>query len=169
MESHNPYTPPTSNLDEPPELGLANASPWNRLGAAMVDGILIMVIILPLEFLSGFIQRVSVNAQNGVIFTPETILWAFAGVLAWLALNFKFLPNGQTIGKKLLKLQVQRKDGSAVGMQRYLLRRFLPVQVVGLIPLAGGVIMLIDSLLIFRRERNTLHDDLADTKVVQLS
>lgn len=170
METHNPYTPPKSNLEQnaTDNSGIYLASPWTRLGAALVDGLLMMLVLTPLQFFTGYLDRVTENAANGISFTPEALLWTLGGIGLWIALNFKFLGQGQTIGKKVLKIQVQRKDGSPVGMGRYLTHRFLPIQGAALIPLAGGILILIDCLLIFRKDRNTLHDDLADTKVVQL-
>lgn len=44
----------------------------------------------------------------------------------------------------------------------------LPVQVAALVPIVGSIAVLIDSLCIFRSGRNTLHDDIADTKVIKL-
>ena len=40
--------------------------------------------------------------------------------------------------------------------------------ILGQLPLVGGFIGLIDALLIFREEKNCLHDDLAGTRVILL-
>ncbi len=62
-----------------------------------------------------------------------------------------------------------RKNGEAVSRNHIILRRMLPLQILALIPNnVGTVLVLIDSLFIFRSARNTLHDDIADTKVVDL-
>lgn len=108
------------------------------------------------------------NAQNGVRSAPEMLLWSVIGLGLWLALNWTFLQNGQTIGKKTLKLQIQRKDGSKIAPMRIFTHRVLPIHVVVLIPILGNIMVLIDALLIFRKGHNTLHDDIADSKVVQL-
>ena len=82
-----------------------------------------------------------------------------------LAINWNFLLQGQTIGKKILKIRIVRKDGSPITRTRIITHRILPVWLVSSIPYAN-IALLADALCIFRAGRNTLHDDFADTKVV---
>jgi uncharacterized RDD family membrane protein YckC len=101
------------------------------------------------------------------------ILVSLLGIAIFLAVNIVFLKNGQTVGKKLLKLQVQRRtDGSILPVLEYILKRLGPIYAVNLAaviihPLIN-LAVLVDALCIFRPGRNTLHDDIAGTKVVRL-
>ena len=79
-----------------------------------------------------------------------------------------FLQHGQTIGKKLVAIRIVRKDGKPIDAIRIITHRILPVQLAGQVPCVGSLAVLVDALLIFRTDHNTLHDDIADTKVVVL-
>jgi uncharacterized RDD family membrane protein YckC len=95
---------------------------------------------------------------------------------AYVGINWVFLKNGQTIGKKLLKIQVQDQQGGLLPVKDLVLKRFLPIQLAASLPalihpylgMVGGLIVLIDALCIFRSRYNTLHDDIAKSKVVKL-
>ncbi len=169
MEQPNPYTPPQSDVSVPISTEAPLASPWIRLGAQIIDGLCLMAIVLPIQWLSGYYGRVAAMAAEGRSFSFESILWSAVGIAALIAINWKFLQNGQTIGKKVLNLQIRRKDGSRIEPMRIITHRLLVVQVAALIPIVGGIAVLVDSLCIFRAQRNTLHDDIADSKVVVLS
>lgn len=119
-------------------------------------------------FLSGYFQRTMEAAQRGVSWTPEALLWAVVGIVVVIAVNWTFLGRGQTIGKSALKLRIVRKDGTPADRARIITRRLLPIQLIAQIPFVGGLVGFIDCLCIFRSQRNTLHDDIADTKVVDL-
>ncbi len=96
------------------------------------------------------------------------ILSSLIGIAALIAINWKFLPNGQTIGKKVMKLQIQSRDGGLIPVNTLITKRILPLYIAAAIPKIGGILVLVDALCIFRARRNTLHDDLANSKVVQL-
>ena len=74
--------------------------------------------------------------------------------------------NGQTVGKKLLKIKIVRSDGTAADFQRIVVFRLLPVYLVQLVPVIGGFIGLLDVLFIFRSSRQCIHDQIADTIVI---
>jgi len=42
------------------------------------------------------------------------------------------------------------------------------VQIAVIVPFIGVLAVLVDALLIFRKQHNTLHDDIADTQVVEV-
>lgn len=168
MSELNPYAPPQADLT--PEFGPTSqvlATPWVRLGAQIVDGLIAAVVILPLQFLTGYYGRVAEAAQAGSTMILEPFLWVPVNVLIMVAINWTFLLNGQTIGKKLLKVRIVRKDGSPIDRTRIITHRMLPVWIASVIPFIGSLAVLVDGLCIFRAGRNTLHDDIADTKVIQ--
>ncbi|MDZ4287087.1 MAG: RDD family protein, partial [Prosthecobacter sp.] len=150
------------------ELPAPLASPWLRLVAVFLDGLTVQAIVIPVRWFAGAYETTSQGDNYHGFFMRTTPLWSLIGLGVWLLLNWTFLQNGQTIGKRLLKLQVQRKDGSRIPAVRNLTHRVLPITLLEIVPVVGGLIALVDALLIFREKHNTLHDDIADTKVVQL-
>ena len=165
----NPYQPPQSEIIVPGTGGQL-ASPWIRLGAAIVDG----VVLLPINFIVAFIILKMMPNIVGMILATT------CGYAAFFAVNLNLLKNGQTVGKKFLKLQIQRSsDGTILPLQELLLKRFGVFYGVAFVstvlrfvsPTLGGLVglvLLVDALCIFRPGRNTLHDDVAGSKVVCL-
>jgi uncharacterized RDD family membrane protein YckC len=163
MSELNPYAPPQSDVT--PQIfpgAMPLASPWIRLAAQIVDGIIAVILITPIMFLTGYFGRV---ATSGGALNFEDILWVPLQLAIIVAINWTFLLNGQTIGKKLLKIRIVRKDGSPIERARIITHRILPVWLIGSIPFINFA-LLADAICIFRPGRNTLHDDFADTKVV---
>jgi uncharacterized RDD family membrane protein YckC len=173
MEELNPYAPPLA--DPVPALmddaELPPASRLSRLGAAIIDWLIITAILFVIQAVTGTLQK-TVNTHGGGYFVSfhmaQTWFWTLIWFAVWALVNWMFLLQGQTIGKRLLKLKMLRQDGSPVAMVRLLVHRSLVFTGLGMIPYIGWFIVLVDILLIFRPDRNTLHDDLADTKVVRL-
>jgi uncharacterized RDD family membrane protein YckC len=168
----NPYQTPQS---EPPAITVNPlmqplASPWIRLAAQLIDAVIFMIIFLPAMFLFGYIARVQESQAAGKPFSmlAEQFLWSIVGVGLYVAINWVFLQKGQTIGKKLVSIRIVRKNGEPITAGRIILYRYLPIQLIAQIPCLGALFVLVDALLIFRAERNTLHDDIADTKVIQV-
>lgn len=167
----NPYAPPQSNV-LPANTSESNqrlASPWRRLGASLLDSLIMSVITLPLLWLSGYFTRIMERASKGSSWTPEQLLWAVVGFVIMIALNWKHLGRGQTIGKGILNLSIVRKNGMPAERSHIILKRILPLQLIVQIPVLGALVAFIDALLIFRTQHNTLHDDIADTKVIDMS
>jgi uncharacterized RDD family membrane protein YckC len=91
-----------------------------------------------------------------------------AATVALLAVNLVLLHrHGQTIAKRWLSIRVVRSDGSHCALLRIIFARWLPVTVLGAIPLLGYAVSLADALFIFREDRRCLHDLIADTIVVR--
>jgi len=164
---NNPYTPPQADPLQPfaGTSVLPLASPWIRLAAAIIDAIIMIAITLPVMFFTGFFSR-----MGGGMFSHlgEKLLYAVVGFAIYIGINWVFLQNGQTIGKKVTGIRILRKDGKPIDAIRIITHRILPVQVAGQVPCLGSLAVLVDCLLIFRTDHNTLHDDIADTKVVVL-
>ena len=142
------------------------ASRWERLGATMVDSLLITLGTLPTMYLTGGYDGITEGKQP----SAEYNLFILATGLAFFALiNFKLLRhNGQTIGKRLLGIRIVDLDGNLPGLQQIFSRYavyFLP----GNIPGAGPVIYWINVLFIFREERRCLHDYAGGTRVVRVA
>lgn len=166
----NPYAPPQSNIipaSNPNEVQRL-ASPWRRLGASLVDDLILMALILPIMWFSGYFTRLMDQADNDSFWGMEHLFWEIVGLVIMLALNWNHLGRGQTIGKGIMELRIVRKNGTPAGRSHIILRRILPLYLIVQLPTLGEWFNFFDILLIFRSQHNTLHDDIAGTKVIDL-
>lgn len=171
MES-NPYAAPAAVVEDvagsdAADLESRKASRGKRLGAAMIDGLIAVLWFGPI--LWAFAMRY--RARLDGLPSPQTSgMLIFLGVVVMLGVvvvNCVMLHrSGQTIGKRALDIAVVRSDGSAVALSRYIFLRVVPVILLGMIPLVGRFAGLVDSVMIFGKERRCLHDYIADTIVV---
>jgi uncharacterized RDD family membrane protein YckC len=161
MPQDNPYAAPSAGLADIAEAGpdLPLASRGARLGATLLDGVIAGVALM-LAFLPSILVK-SQDAGSWSLALVLLILVALIVVNAVLAAR-----NGQTIGKYLLKIRVARPNGDNPGLSRIFFVRYLPVTVLGALPLVGAIVALADTLMIFRDNRRCLHDEIADTIVV---
>jgi uncharacterized RDD family membrane protein YckC len=173
MNEHEAASAPAANPYAPPEAQLADAAPagvrrklasrGNRLGAKMLDGVIIAVVLV--------VAGVAGAAATGGS-SPASVNMTFVGLMilggAGVAIINAVLlhRHGQTVGKKIVGIRIVRADGSRCGLRRVVFLRILPFSVAGFIPLAGPVVGLVDVVMIFGDDHRTLHDRLADTVVV---
>lgn len=166
LPAHNPYAAPLAPLEDVAGDEVVLADRGTRLGAAILDGLAAFIFILPAMFVIPWLQR-SGDSANPVAVTALWVLMLL-GLGGLLAVNLVWLHRyGQTIGKRLLKIKVLRSDGSRCALSRILLARWLPVTLLGSLPLIGPIMQLVDALMIFREDRRCLHDLIADTIVVR--
>jgi uncharacterized RDD family membrane protein YckC len=170
----NPYAPPSAHVVDAVEHSdqLQIAGRGIRLGAYFVDGLIMMLFMVP-AFIAGGATLFAAIATTD----PETIASAFAGIfgvlflvgfLAWAIITGVLVHrNGQTIGKKLLNIKVVRKDGSRASLGRIFWLRNVVNALPSGIPVVGGFYFFIDSLFIFSESNQCVHDKIADTIVVK--
>jgi uncharacterized RDD family membrane protein YckC len=176
MEPANPYAAPRADVRdiEIPATGQVTAGRARRLGAALLDGVAAaLLIFLPAGVVGGFSAAAS-GLGGGVTSVDELsgrmVLAIVVGTAVLIAITWYLVhTNGQTIGKKMLGIKVVRSDGSRASVARIFWIRNVPFAVVGNIPYfgIGTISVLIDSLLIFRASNQCLHDQLADTIVIE--
>ncbi|MEM9410785.1 MAG: RDD family protein [Planctomycetota bacterium] len=174
--SENPYLSP-STMDAASFSDVADsrelASRSTRFVSAMLDGVLVSLILFPIQFGTGFYARAQIQ-QVGI---REQFAMAILGALVMLLLHgYLLYSRGQTIGKWLTGLQiVDEKSHQLLGFLRlYVLRYLWTLPLVVLIILIPGtvddimvnIVVLMDVLLIFGVSRRCLHDYIAGTTVV---
>lgn len=142
----------------------ALASRWVRLGAATIDGFILFLLFIPVFFLF-FFDRM--DEDGNMAFVDNVLMFLIASALFLLVNGALIYRRGQTVGKLALKIKVVDLAGNRVSGNKYYFVRELPITLVQSTPV-GNIVGLIDSLLIFREERNCLHDDLAQTRVVKV-
>ena len=140
------------------------AEPGTRLIAHMVDSLANGLPLIAMMVL-GFIVAASTGEEGAIYLLAATGLGVL-GSLAVLGYQLYLLSTiGQTLGKRMMGIQVRRTDGSPVDLGRLiLLRNFVP----WFINSACGIFFLVDALFIFGEERRCLHDQIADTIVVKV-
>lgn len=167
----NPYQAPGADREETApvaagHLPLVLATRGKRLGASLIDALLGMVVVGPMQYAAGVYD----NFPNVTKPSPlQTVLWSAGGLVLFVLMHGYLLKkNGQTIGKRLLGTRIADvNDGSTPPLDRLLLWRVLPVQLVVLIPYVGMLATLVDALLIFRSDQRCAHDHIARTVVVR--
>jgi len=166
----NPYAPPQANVipESSDSQNQRLASPWRRLGASLLDTLILLVVFVPVMWISGYFSRTMERAARGITWEPEQLLWSAVGFGILVALNWNHLGRGQTIGKGIMQLRILRKNGAPAERMHIILKRILPLQIIVQVPFLGNIFALADALCIFRAQHNTLHDDIADTKVIDL-
>lgn len=137
------------------------AARFTRLAAAILDGIIYMG-----PFFLAFALIMADPEMN-----EEVVGFLFLMGMGWFlvafVLNLVFLArDGQTMGKKGLKIRIVRVDGGQATLGRIFALRMLVPGLLGAVPFLGNVFGLLNVLFIFSPERRCLHDYFADTKVV---
>ncbi|WP_457279400.1 RDD family protein [Polaromonas sp. P5_D5] len=160
------YAPPQASVDDVvaasdgPEL----ASRMRRFCAVMLDAV----------FQSLFLWLVSVLTPFNPWNTEGRDMWSVdlvsmgVGALIFLVLNgYLLATRGQTIGKVLLKIRIARPSGESVSVKRLALR-YGAGFAASIMMVVLWVYSLLDCLMIFRKSRRCLHDEIADTVVFKI-
>ena len=99
----------------------------------------------------------------------EKLLYAAATIAIWVLLNFVFLKRGQTIGKRVMKIQVvDFETGAIPTLTTLVLLRYGLFQFISQTGLIGFAIAVADPLMIFGEDKRCVHDYLARTKVIDV-
>lgn len=164
VASDNPYAPPESDVAVSEAVELAGRE--LRLGGAIIDGVITMVVMWPVMYATGYWDRVMAEEQT---FADNLLLGAF-GFGAFLILNGYLLATaGQTIGKRLVKTRiVSVHDEKILPFMKVVSLRYLTIWVISQVPLLGQIFGLANVLFIFRADRRCIHDHFAGTKVISI-
>lgn len=186
MNTDNPFAAPlTTDSAEKPMMVVNDhqlAGRGIRLIASIVDSILLLAVFLPLYFMGlsyfdpeGLLLEAestdtgfSMNAEasgEGFLFQ---LVASIVGLGVFLLINgYLLAKSGQSVAKKLFGIKIVRQDGSPASFARIVCSRIVPLWFLALIPVIGNFISFIDAVLIFRRTRLCMHDDIAGTMVVK--
>lgn len=153
-------TPET--LTNQPELG----SRWARLGAAIIDAIVIMLIVIPIQYFLGAFDNL--DAEVGMFDNiGYNLLMGLLGVLIYLIINGNLLlSQGQTVGKKLVGTQIVNDSTFQMANKGEIIKRYGTYFGCNLVPVIGGLLSLINILFIFGSTKQCLHDKVGGTVVI---
>jgi uncharacterized RDD family membrane protein YckC len=170
----NPYAPPKATVRDisSPDTSLVFADRGTRLGAAILDGIIFMVMVYVPLIIFMVLGAMMTGPGASDAETTDTVGTmalvgfglAFVGFAVWCVMTYRNVKeNGQTIAKKMLNIKVVRSDGSPASVGRIFWLRNIVNGALGIIPLYG----LVEVLFIFGESQQCLHDKIADTIVVK--
>ena len=172
-DDYNPYAAPDAEVADPYQhAGPLNlATRGSRFLARLVDGILSTICAMPLYPLIIDFQLKGSGIQNPLNLTQDQmfISAAIGGVLSlgFLGVQLYLLyQSAQTIGKRVMGIKIVAEDGTPASFGKIVGMRMFVMTLLEQIPLAGGIVALLNPLMIFRDSQRCLHDDLAKTAVV---
>ncbi len=99
--------------------------------------------------------------------TSFIIFVALAAFLPALAQWFLVASSGQTIGKRAFGTKIVRVDGSRAGFYHGVVLRSWVGCLPALVPIVGYAYVVVDSFYVFRKDRRTLRDRIAGTRVIR--
>jgi len=160
------FAPPQSHVEDVEPDGASKlASRWSRLGAVIIDVLILMALMWVAS---------TITPWNPWAPQAEDFWWSFqfrdalgGFVLNMLANGYLLAVRGQTLGKLALGIRIVRTGGSRASFARLAGLRYGVGQVVNMVPALGTIYGLVDSLFIFHSSRRCLHDRIADTIVIK--
>ncbi|GGY72010.1 hypothetical protein GCM10011613_16170 [Cellvibrio zantedeschiae] len=163
MNDNNQLPQSSESNEEIKESG-ALASRWDRLGAAIIDAIIGMCVMLPLMYFSGGLEGISKGIEQPIEYK---LIMNIVGIIVFVMLHGALLATkGQTIGKKIIGIKIVDLNGDLPKIQTHLLKRYAVYFILGLIPTVGAFLSFLNILFIFGKEKRCVHDYIAGTKVV---
>ena len=165
----NPYAPSQGPAMFDRDMHEGELAPLReRFSGAFIDGIINLVTIVPLALGAGFFLG-AMMGDNPTTQLIAQVVGGLLGIAGFLAIQGYFLSTrSQTIGKIAMKTKIVSDSGQPLNFGELYLKRYLVIQLLAILPFIGGLIGLIDTLLIFRSSRKCLHDDIAGTHVIKL-
>lgn len=171
MNAPNAYAPPKAAVaDVDSRDGSSLAGRGTRLGASILDSLIVMAVLYTPMILTGALgSAITAAESSGNPFRFYGVFLSGGGLIGmvlwvgWAVITFRLVAkNGQTIAKKLLNIKVVRADGSRATVARIFWLRNVVNGLLSFLPLY----VLIDALFIFGERKQCLHDKIADTIVV---
>jgi len=158
-------TPETFVEYEPNQL----ASRGKRLAAAVVDIFIFFPLVVLVAQPLGLINISDPAKMQDFNLDESMQLFIIGQVLFLLVQGYLLHNQGQTIGKKLLKIRIVSLDDELLGIGKLYFVRYLTFSLIAQIPIIGALISMVNVLFIFGQDRRCLHDRLAGTKVIEVT
>jgi len=184
---HNPYAPPQNYSPQgygayspyggDGQWDQMHASRGSRFAARLIDGLLAVPFMIP-GFIMFFDEIESMQSSPSSFGGPSastpnlenfygSIAVMLLPVLAFTIYQWVLIAKtGQTLAKKWMKIKVVRHDGSPVDFVSGVIMREWVTSFLSNLPYVGGIIGLVDAVMIFSDDHQCLHDKIAKTKVI---
>ena len=142
---------------------LSLATKFSRFLAYIVDNVIVSFLMLgPVGILLS-LGIDPTDTTEGPIETSDVILTAVIVIVSYLLPLIYYVISegkyGKTIGKKLLKIKVVKTDGTKIGILRALGRNLLK-------GVSAAFLLLPFLMIFFTKKRQTMHDKLCNTIIV---
>lgn len=191
MEEKNDYTDAASDNRNGQEIEVGIAGAGDRILAALLNQLFtFLVLLVPFAGLIAFAikneGRIGGSEEIFGLLLGMTSFWVgLVGILVYIVVQIYYMSrDGQSLGKKIMRIRVLKTDGRNPGFVGTVLVReiawsVLVAIIAAVIGLAVGdngenainlLAFLANFVLLFmvKRDRRTLYDILADTVVVKL-
>ncbi|WCE31525.1 RDD family protein [Vibrio sp. SCSIO 43137] len=140
------------------------ASRWSRLGAAVVDGIIMIIVFGGLFWISP--PEVMQSLSNSEF---QFAFWIVINCVFLVVQGYLLHTRGQTIGKNMFDIAiVSVKTNQKLGIVSLYLKRYVVLGILSFIPFLN-IVASLDVFFIFRKDKRCLHDLIAGTKVIDIS
>lgn len=141
------------------------ATRWQRFFGSIIDTIIMVIMISVVFYASGAFEKMLMGVEVSAMYLIGINL---VGLVIFMAFNYNLLMRkGQTIGKKIVNIQIVDLDNE-IPSPKTLLARYAFYFGISLLPLIGGIVSLINILFIFGAEKRCGHDQIANTRVIQI-
>jgi uncharacterized RDD family membrane protein YckC len=146
-------------------LRLEDATRISRLFASIIDIVLLMIIFMPIMWLTGGFDGVTTGETFSLGYS---IVIGIVGYIIFLALNGQLLiKKGQTLGKKLQNIKVVTLSDERPELYPHLIKRYVVFFFIGYVPTIGTLLSFGNLLAIFSKQKKCGHDIFAQTRVVK--
>jgi len=109
------------------------------------------------------------SAKINALSDANKMLLAFAPQLIFFVLHGASLyQRGQTIGKRIMGIAIVTLDNQKPAFFPLIVQRYMSQWLMGMVPVVGPLLRLVDVVFIFRADKRCLHDHIAKTKVIDV-
>jgi uncharacterized RDD family membrane protein YckC len=136
----------------------------DRIAAAIADALFVTLVLTPLTWIV-----MGIGTAVGADVKGEAALGIVALVIVVMGFLYTLIPTalrGQTLGKRLVGIRVVRSDNFDVPGWRRAAIRTLGLTPLGWVPYGNAAVAAGESMFMFTRTRQGLHDLMAGTVVV---
>ncbi|MBN1788612.1 MAG: RDD family protein [Sedimentisphaerales bacterium] len=159
-----------AEASEPVQSGTSSqlASRWQRLGGAVVDTIIAMVVTLPVMAMFGMFSGCATEsgAGCGLGLGKQLIVFVYYYIVFLAVHGYLLSKYGQTVGKKVAGTKIVDMDGNILPLAKVVGMRYMIVGIICMIPVIGAIFGLVNVLFIFKEDKRCIHDLIAGTRVV---
>ena len=169
----NPYAAPTDAAAprvEQNDQGGELATPSSRLGAQIIDNLLLAAAALPGGIVGAILGSSFHYGSGGKDESIGVMTMALAGLTGLLLYIYQcqlIAVTGQSLGQRWSDVRIVLENGEPPGFWRGVVLRSWVLFALRVIPGLGYIVGLVDSLMVFSEGRRCLHDRIAGTRVLK--
>ena len=142
------------------------ASKTDRFFAVLIDSVIGAIWAIPFWMYTGMWEMLRNHQKASLTLTMASATYGF---IFFVIVHGYFLKQqGQTIGKKMIGIRIADMNGDIPSINTLIFKRYLPITVIPVIPIFGGIFSIVDIGMIFKKDRRCLHDLIAGTQVLKI-